>query len=133
MVKSCCQLSFLSLQALRVGNADVTSCLQCVSSKEEPVPACEQGQVDQAKQCEEGRRDGCQVQVESDSSNNPLVWHRDCCGPTTGGCSTAHESGKDRISCTSTNCNTMDPRSSAQSLFVNFSILTLCAFLAFAH
>ena len=42
MVKSCCQLSFLSLQALRVGNADVTSCLQCVSSKEEPMPACEQ-------------------------------------------------------------------------------------------
>ena len=71
--------------------AEVSSCLQCVSSKEEPLPACEhvgidgnidgfthdnidgnidddpenanQGSSDQAKPCEEGRNDGCQVQV----------------------------------------------------------------------
>jgi len=119
-------LIFLLLTTVLSSKAEVNSCLQCVSSKEEPLPACEQGSLDQAKPCEEGRQDGCQVQVESDlSSNVAIVWHRDCCGSTTGGCSSTHEAGKDRISCKSENCNTMDPRSGAPSFASLFSTFVL--------
>merc|ERR1711971_746556 len=80
-----------------------------------------QGSPDQAKPCEAGRNDGCQVQVESDpSSNVAIVWHRDCCGSTTGGCSSTHEAGKDRVSCNNDNCNTMDPRSGGPPSFAIF-------------
>merc|ERR1711963_1121736 len=113
----------------------VTSCLQCQSvTGESEDSECFEG-TGKGTACGTDAV-GCYVNVAAASATvTPdlvvTTWNRGCCTTNSGLCTEIHEeqttaSGSihvDQLGCTTNDCNTMDPRSSASTLVPALTIL----------
>merc|ERR1712071_144653 len=112
----------LSLLVLFVhqGQTKVSSCLTCMSTSMAQNADCEAGNENASKMaCQSGMpSDGCSATVTV--AGGVTAWARGCCGTVMGmdTCQEVHTDvvgSTDTVSCTTDNCNTMDPRNSGSS------------------
>merc|ERR1711890_22767 len=93
---------------------------------------CENGSTNmKSEDCGSGLYYDCSVTKTCDKSTGE-IWSRGCCDDRTSGCRETHREDYDRVSCVSSNCNTMDP-STGSTITTSLSVLlvsTLCIMLA---
>merc|ERR1711872_22624 len=136
---SCCSLSSSS--------QSVSSCLRCDTTDNKGAKldtACVNGDSSKKSKCGTATLDGCLTWVNR--NGNVTRWKRDCCSNKNNGalgvkCENRHDGTEwenrpavynDVESCTSNDCNTMDPRNGALRLGIPLLSILFISLLSLA-
>merc|ERR1712059_211433 len=118
MMKSVLLTVSLLFLLLQEGQTNV-KCFICESLPDNKNADCEKGTGSLTSNTCPKETDGCFASVNVEDLSNSTEWRRGCCGDDPP-CENKHEhvvdTRMDLISCTTDNCNTMDPRNNSSSL-----------------